>query len=425
MVTESLYPLSFREADARALGNHLRLRHSVELIGMKRVGISNFLRFFLNHQDVTPKYINHGQKHLFIEVDLNNLVEFKVYPFWILTFKRLVDALDKSECDEKIKKNISALFLSCIQSGDLFLTVDSIRQALMEVISYGVLPTFFFIRFDKLQEVATDELFANLQGLIDATDHKLSYVFTSSRSLDQVSPDVFSRRSLSAFSQLMYLKPAAKQDMQVIFDTFEKTYELSPSEDVLAELMTLSGGHIQYLVHCLIILKEKVRESIKATDIQERVLQDERINLQSEEIWESLEKEEQSVLKKIISGQRITKDDQSQAKYLWETGIIINDHIFSPLFQNYLEQNHQNEESVVEMTKKEHALYSLFLKNIDQVCERETIIEAVWPEYEEMGVSDWTLDRLVARVREKMRKQNSDYLITTVRTRGYKMSKNA
>ncbi len=423
-VTETFYPLTFREEDAKTLGNHLRLRHSVELIGMKRVGISNFLRFFLNHQDISSHYINHDQKHLFVGVDLNNLVEFKIYPFWILTFKRLVDALESSECDEKVKKNISSLFLSCIQSGDLFLTVDSIRQALIEVINSGVLPTFFFIRFDKLQEVATDELFANLQGFIDATDHKVSYVFTSSRSLDQVSPDVFSRRSLSSFSQLMYFKPASRKDMQIIFDTFEKTYELSPSQEVLEELMKLSGGHVQYLIHCLIILKEKSRQQIKSSDIKTVVLADERINLQSEEIWESLQKDEQLVLKKILNGQRVTKEETLHAKYLHDTGIVKDEEIFSPLFQVYLEQHHQVEESSVEMTKKEHALYSLFLKNSDQICEREMIIEAVWPEYEESGVSDWTLDRLVARVREKMRKQNSPYLITTVRTRGYKMSKN-
>ena len=47
-VIEASYPITFRQNEARVLGEHLKNRHSVVLIGMKRVGISNFLRFFLN-----------------------------------------------------------------------------------------------------------------------------------------------------------------------------------------------------------------------------------------------------------------------------------------------------------------------------------------------------------------------------------------
>jgi len=85
--TEALYPISFRQKDAGALGNQLKNRNSVVLIGMKRVGISNFLRFFLNHKEIAKTYIADGAAHLLIPVDLNDLVEREVFPFWILTLK--------------------------------------------------------------------------------------------------------------------------------------------------------------------------------------------------------------------------------------------------------------------------------------------------------------------------------------------------
>ena len=74
-IIEAQYLLTFREDEAVQLGKHLKGRDSVVLIGMKRVGISNFLRFFLNHQGIVGKYIGNGEKHLFIPVDLNDLVE--------------------------------------------------------------------------------------------------------------------------------------------------------------------------------------------------------------------------------------------------------------------------------------------------------------------------------------------------------------
>lgn len=129
--SEMLYPLDFRENDAKQFGTHLRHRHSVELIGMRRVGISNFLRFFLYHQNTIKTYIQNDASHLFIPVDLNDLIERELFPFWRLTFKRVVDAVDNSSIEPKIKKKIAALFVDSIQSNDLFLTIDGIRQSLL------------------------------------------------------------------------------------------------------------------------------------------------------------------------------------------------------------------------------------------------------------------------------------------------------
>ena len=64
----------------------------------------------------------------------------------------------------------------------------------------------------------------------------------------------------------------------------------------------------------------------------------------------------------------------------------------------------------------------MFLKlHKDNICEREKIIEAVWPEVEAFGVSDWAIDRLAARVRQKMKLQKNSFEIQTVKTRGYKL----
>ncbi|MBI2025734.1 helix-turn-helix domain-containing protein, partial [Candidatus Kaiserbacteria bacterium] len=72
--------------------------------------------------------------------------------------------------------------------------------------------------------------------------------------------------------------------------------------------------------------------------------------------------------------------------------------------------------------KKEHLLYTLLDQHVNDICEREKIVETVWPEYSEFGVSDWAIDRLVARVRSKLKRQKSLYEIVTIRTRGYKLA---
>lgn len=429
--TETAYPLEFRQKDAQILGEHLKLRHCVELIGMKRVGISNFLRFFLNHKDIAKQYINDKSNHLFIPVDLNDLVEIDIYPLWILVFKRLVDALDKLPNSSLTKKKVSGLFLSSIQSKDLFITFDNLRIALSEIAKLEIMPTIFLIRFDRLTEILTDELFANLQGLIDATGQRLSFVFTGTRPLDQLAEGILPKKSLVAITQPVFIKPANEADMRIIFNNFERRYNTKPSEEVLKKLIELSSGHVQYLHLCLININEEIN---KGNDnlveyLRQPIFEEERITLQSEEIYQSLTRGEQKILKKISSKQKLDEEEKIASKYLWDTGIVQegNIRIFSPLFEYYLNHNRKanaSEESMdIEMTKKESQLFELLQSNLDQLCERDKIASMVWPEYEEIGISDWTIDRLISRLREKLKIQKSPYSIITVKTRGYKLIK--
>ncbi|MBI2052048.1 hypothetical protein HYT33_04815, partial [Candidatus Roizmanbacteria bacterium] len=205
-IIERGYPIAFREEDAKSLGAKIAHKQSVDLIGMNRVGISNFLRFFLNHQAILPTYISPSEKFLFIPVDLNDLVEREPFPFWALTMKRIVDSVEQSSFSELDKKHIASLFLSSIQTQDLFLLIDSVRQALLEIVASDITPVLFFLRFDRMKDVVTPSFFDNLQGLKDAVHQRLVYIFTGYRSLDVLSPSVFPKASLSVFCQVMYVK---------------------------------------------------------------------------------------------------------------------------------------------------------------------------------------------------------------------------
>ena len=149
---EAFYPVSFRQKDAVTLGQHLKNRNSVVLMGMKRVGISNFLRFFLDHKEIAKTYIADGNSHLFIPVDLNDLVEREVFPFWILTLKRIVDAVESSGLKQATKEYVERLFLDSMQSKDTFLTIENVKKSLIKITDEKILPTVFFIRFDRLKK---------------------------------------------------------------------------------------------------------------------------------------------------------------------------------------------------------------------------------------------------------------------------------
>ncbi len=427
---EKTYPINFREEDAKKLGAHIINRRSVVLTGMLRVGISNFLRFFLNHEGINKKYLD-NKKYIIIPVDLNDLVEREIYPFWILTFKRLADTIEDSSLSQEIKKQIALYFLDSIQSQDLFLTIDYLRKSLVLLCDNEYLPTIFFLRFDRMKDSITHDFFANFQGLIEATHDRLSYVFTSARPLNHLEPTIFTKQSLLIFSDNLYIKPNKKSDIKTVFESSIKQYDLKLSDELINQLLKLVDGHTQYLQFALISLKEN--GGIKQDALFEFLKNDERISLQSEELWESLSSIEQDILLKIESGKKLTESEIKEGEYLINTGFLLPAgrqvdlktlKIFSPIFDLYIKSKALEkikEKNNNDFSKKENLLLKFLEENKNEICEREQIIEAVWPEAEALGVTDWAIDRLVARVRNKLKDHDKNYEIVTIKTRGYKL----
>ncbi len=426
-IIEEEYPLDFRKEEALELGKHLKYRHSVVLVGMKKVGISNFLRFFLNNKDIPGTYIKDYKKHLFISIDLNDLVECEIAPFWTLTLKRIADQVDSSTLSEILKKEINSLFLESIQLQDLFFTIDSVRKALLRVSEAGFVPTLFFLRFDRISRAVTPEFFANLEG-IKATNQQVAFVFTSSLSLTKLIPSVLPRTSWGIFMHNIYVKPAKKDDIKIIYQAYKKMYSVSLAPDLEEYLFSVVDGYTQYLQLALIFLHERKSQIKNREELIKGLESDERVLLQSEELWEGLGKNEKEVLLKIIEGKKISKADEKQGEYLWNTGMVVpgenNLQVFSKLFEIYVktkQANSKHKESNGELSRKENLLYNLLLENKGKICEREKIVEEVWPEEEYLGVSDWAIDKLVARVRNKLEKIDGKLGIQTIKTRGYKL----
>jgi hypothetical protein len=424
-VIEASYPITFRKHDAERLGRYIQHNDSVMLIGMKRVGISNFLRFFLHHADVPKIYIRNSGEHLIIPVDLNDLVERDIFPFWTLLLKRITDAVESSDAPEVIKEHSRKLFTESIQLKDLFVTVDSVRKIMISLVEAGKFPVIFLLRFDRLQNAFSAEFFSNLYSIREAAHHAVSYVFTSFRSLNSLAPEVFKKPLLSLFAQDMYLVPADKTDMQSILATLEQRYHTQLSTRLRRDLIEAVGGYVQYLQLALIRLHEETELPKKKKELFDLLSKDEQLLLQSEELYESLNHGEKEALRAIAHGKPLDASVRKKAAYLWETGLVIQkekkQELFSPLFKTYVDKVHGASGYGKEFTKKEYQLFTYLKANEGNLCERDTIIESVWPENRDLGVSDWSIDRLVARLRAKLKAQGSVYQIITVITRGYKL----
>jgi len=75
----------------------------------------------------------------------------------------------------------------------------------------------------------------------------------------------------------------------------------------------------------------------------------------------------------------------------------------------------------VELSPKEFALLAYLYEHRGQVCSKDDIGYAVWPEYRQ-GVYDYQIENLVRRLRSRIEPDpNSPQLLVTVRGLGYKL----
>lgn len=395
---------SFQSEASEQLTALLDQRKSVELIGMKRVGINTFLRQYLERKAPKPNEIS-------LLIDLNNLAERSLYAFWILTLKTLLDELHATRYPHSLRTESSELFTQSIQLHDLFFTLHAVQRVLQHLTRLGYTVQLFFLRFDRLTEVMTREFYANLKGLKDATPN-LTYVVTSYRPLYELLPSVFPRDSVKGFFTEQYILPLGDEDQKTLLKRLCESYRVTWSKKLEESLLPLCGGHVQYLHLAVLTLKHQSHLLEDSTTLVKALESDESIQFLTEEIFASLTAVEQRLLK--------SKPLVGSQDYLFLAGVIKKGQLFSPLFLNGI-KNLQKRKKTQEFTKKEQLFFDALSANLNEVVEREHIIQSVWTEESDFGVSDWAVDRLAARVRHKLRLHHSDLHLQTVVSRGYKL----
>jgi len=77
---------------------------------------------------------------------------------------------------------------------------------------------------------------------------------------------------------------------------------------------------------------------------------------------------------------------------------------------------------LVDLSAKEFALLAYLYRRRGEVCSKDEIALAVWPEYQDEGVYDYQVENLVRRLRGKIEPAPSDpQLLVTMRGMGYKL----
>lgn len=339
---------------------------SFVVLSMPGVGVSYFL-----------KYLASLDFAYFIHVDIYSLPTLSQHEFYKLLLTEM-GGNPANKTDEQLlsetKKNLRILAEKCSKI------------------------VIIFSRFDQLKSEFDWNFLSNIQSLTTVSPGKIVLIFTSTKPLYDINPDVLSGGNLNFYSENLYFKPYSKDDLK-------KLLQIEPArpthKNVLERLLELSGGHNQ-LLHILL-----------SSQKPQNLLLDRFVSMQMKEFMDYLDYHQRKQLQKIAQGKRVEEIDE----YLSGVGLVRNFQLFTPLLADYI-KNHMP----VKLPVKEAKLFKLLRNNMGKTVSKDEIFESVWgdsPAGESEEATDWALDALIYRLRKHPFMKANNYIIESHKKVGY------
>jgi hypothetical protein len=237
-------------------------------------------------------------------------------------------------------------------------------------------------RFDALTEHPDQSIYSNLRALRDTHKYELAYVIATRHPLDP-----HNELAELFFAHTLWLGPLSESDAIWNVQRYARRSGLAWDMAVARQIGRLSGGYPALLravceahaAGCLLSLVDLSQHP----SVQRRVFE-------------------------LLA-------DQPDIATLRLCGLSDNPLLAASRFPAQID--------TAGLTAKEHALWEYLQAHPGQVCEKDDLIRAVWPEDRifERGIRDDSLAQLVRRLREKVEPDPSNPRhIQTVAGRGYR-----
>lgn len=214
---------------------------------------------------------------------------------------------------------------------------------------------------------------------------------------------------------LYIIKPLNLSDTELLVKNLGKRFEAKLTDEEIDRIFTLSGGHVG-LIKALVLLK---KDSGTVPGNEGEILENENIATRLKDIFLDLPEQ---IRKKLVTGSDLTKDE---VKFLEKFGLTKDGRLLSKLLSNYLQTESQSESTDIslELTSQELDVLNYLKDRLNVVVDREQLAEVIWKEEWDEKYSDWALDQLIYRLRNKLKKSNAPYKLVTKKGQGFYLKK--
>jgi DNA-binding winged helix-turn-helix (wHTH) protein len=309
-----------------------------------------------------------------------------------------------------------------------------------------------FDEFDEVFQGIDERVFLNLRALRDRYPDQLSYVVATLNRLSE------SRHGpeIGEFSELFAhhtrsLDMLSESDSLCLIDDF--VHEEGPvfNDQDRAFILAQAGGHPGLLrAVCHVVARSFERDDpdrIRSDNyrlLRERLDDAPTVRGECVKLWTNLPAQLQEGIMEFLGGGEL---DRAALRQLLEKGILVEKkngayQLLGKAFEGLVRRQRLLQEpihpgvyvdvesgevyvdgrSVPVLTDLEYRLMLLLYGQIDKICDKYRVVEAVWGEDYIEEVDDARIEKLVSRLRQKIEEDvtNPRYLVT-VRGRGYRL----
>ncbi len=381
---------------------------------------------------------------LAVYIDCNRVLEWTELGFYELVVRSILDRLPPDAgCRAETQRVHTTLVAPTTMLEDAFAFVNAVRC----VIDAMGRVVFLLDEFDDLLRRLDARVFLNLRGLADQYGTNLSYVTATSHRLPLIRADVEPFYELFNY-RTRYLAPFTQEESRKHVLAYAEQLGVTVDDADVAFIYTQAGGHPGLLRAITYLFSELSDEGVapgaeRRRQAEARLARSPNVQDECAAIWNELLPIEQDALAQALSGQEPAEPAATylRAKHLLHSGPR-GEQLLGPVFADYVSRQRHvqakpqaslqvdtqrgdvyiNGRAIPPLTELEYKLLALLNQRRDQIVDKYQIVEKVWGEAYLDQVDDDRIERLVARVREKIEPDpRQPRFLTTVRGRGYRL----
>jgi hypothetical protein len=440
------FPVTYRQEQVHTMLSWVRVGESGVLVGMSGAGKSNLLGFLASRSDAAQPHLgNMVADTCFLLLDANRLPRLTGTAF----YRAMLQALQgsRSRLDEPLQDDLVALYRRYIGSADDLILFGAI-QDMHRLFCYagGQRVIWLLDRFDEACCHLEAQFFNSLRALRDVFKGHLCYIVATRHPLPQLRDPA----KINEFYEILgantcWVGPMVERDARWIARQMAERWQTTFAGEDVARVISLAGRLPVFLKVGFTLLASGVLTGKEDMHSWERqLLRRPEIRRQCHELWDDLTDAQRMALLEAMAGFPTSSVKSGALEYLQSLGLVTQDggrlRVFSPLFEAFVStvkgspggriRLHAETRAVwrgsvqlpVTLTLKEDHLLSYFLEHPGELCTKDALVRAVWPdEVLVEGVRDDRLAQLVKRLREKIEFDPTEptYIIT-VHGQGYR-----
>ncbi|RME85120.1 MAG: hypothetical protein D6775_03660 [Caldilineae bacterium] len=441
-----------RTTTLQDLLQHVADAQSASIVGVSNMGKSALLRDLCRPQVRNSLMPGLAESVHCFYIDCNRMLDQSEHAFYELILRVFLAEL--KEDDPGLLDSIRSAYETLLNPPSNFHVPLSFNQALTTLIeTYGRRSVLVFDEFDAAFETLNPRTFLNLRALKDRHGPALTYVIATDRRLSHIRSGEFVDEFKELFAmRTHYIGPLSEEETRDFIAHRIQALNASFDDNDIRFLWAQAGGHptlTEIACRHLAAVTGEVQRSdtedwLIHREVRNILREDMSVTLECEKIWRDLTLEEQAFLSGLFRAETI-HDPQTRNELLHkgllrkQEGDLIP---FCDLFRYFVQRRSAvkvglskgvrvdaetgevtvDGKPVETLTRLEFRLLLLLYGHLNKICDKYSIVEAVWGEEYVDEVYDSSIEKLVSRLRRKIEPDPSNprYLLT-VRGRGYKL----